>query len=161
MLPSRVSVVFYRIMFSVQMCVLLYKMALVTLACDFSLQVGAFAWHVDSCWSASVHICAFLRQSAQFRYELVRFLTNRCGLYNSVFFSAARAKCREECVYLVNLHLFFTSCCISSCLYESMPYGSTLSSQFDVFCFKLLHFSQIDSPCTVACFLFAHWHAIL
>ena len=94
MLPSRVSVVFYRIMFSVQMCVLLHKMASVTLACDSSLQVGAFAWHVDSFWFASVRICAFLRQSAQFRYELVRFLTNRCGLYNSFFCSAARAQCR-------------------------------------------------------------------
>ena len=135
MLPSRVSVVFYRIMFSVQMCVLLYKMALVTLACDFSLQVGAFAWHVDSCWSASVHICAFLRQSAQFRYELVRFLTNRCGLYNLVFFSAARAQCREECLYLINLHLFFTSCCISSCLYASMPFLMDPPSLHNSMCF--------------------------
>ena len=51
----------------------------------------------------------------------MRFLTNQRGLYNSLFFSAARAQCRGECLYLINLHLFFTSCCISSCLYASMP----------------------------------------
>ena len=135
-LPSGVSVLLHRCLsFPVQTCGLLYKMAFVPLTCYFSLQVGAFAWHANSSWFAPARICAFLRQSAQFRYELVRFLTNRCGLYNSVFFSAARAQCREECLYLINLHLFFTSCCISSCLYASMPFLMDPPSLHNSMCF--------------------------